>query len=110
MFVFAGNAALMDDGQIFSCDLTPHGKKRRVYTQREPLLGVITAITPFNHPLNQVAHKVAPSIATNNRMVLKPAEKTPLSAMRWPTCSTKPACRRRCLRSSPATRARSPTS
>ena len=80
-FSFAANEALSDDGQIFSCDLTPHGKKRRVYTQREPLLGVITAITPFNHPLNQVAHKVAPSIATNNRMVLKPSEKTPLSAL-----------------------------
>ena len=47
---------------------------------REPLLGVITAITPFNHPLNQVIHKVAPAIATNNRVVLKPSEKTPLAA------------------------------
>ena len=81
VFVFAGNAALGDDGQVFSCDLTPHGKSRKVYTLREPLLGVISAITPFNHPLNQVAHKVAPSIATNNRMVLKPTEKTPLSAL-----------------------------
>jgi len=81
VFTFAGNAALTDDGQVFSCDLTPHGKSRKVYTLREPLLGVISAITPFNHPLNQVAHKVAPSIATNNRMVLKPTEKTPLSAL-----------------------------
>jgi phosphonoacetaldehyde dehydrogenase len=81
VFVFAGNAALQDDGQIYSCDLTAHGKRRKVYTLREPLLGVITAITPFNHPLNQVAHKVAPSIASNNRMVLKPSEKTPLSAL-----------------------------
>ncbi|MHB8496227.1 MAG: phosphonoacetaldehyde dehydrogenase [Casimicrobiaceae bacterium] len=81
VFVFAGNAALQDDGQVFSCDLTPHGKSRKVYTLREPLQGVISAITPFNHPLNQVAHKVAPSIATNNRMVLKPTEKTPLTAL-----------------------------
>src|SRR2546421_5964700 len=81
VFIFAGNAALQDDGQIFSCDLTAHGKRRKVYTLRQPLLGVISAITPFNHPLNQVAHKVAPSIATNNRMVLKPSEKTPLSAL-----------------------------
>jgi acyl-CoA reductase-like NAD-dependent aldehyde dehydrogenase len=51
-----------------------------VYTLREPLHGVITAITPFNHPLNQVIHKVAPSVATNNRLVLKPSEKTPLAA------------------------------
>ena len=81
VFIFAGNAALHDDGQIYSCDLTAHGKRRKVYTMREPLLGVISAITPFNHPLNQVAHKVAPSIATNNRMVLKPSEKTPLAAL-----------------------------
>src|SRR5438270_7422118 len=81
VFIFAGNAALNDDGQIFSCDLTPHGKSRKVYTLHEPLQGVIAAITPFNHPLNQVAHKVAPSIATNNRMLLKPTEKTPLSAL-----------------------------
>ncbi len=78
---FSATEALRDDGQAFSCDLTPHGKSRRVFTRREPLLGVISAITPFNHPMNQVAHKVAPSIATNNRMVLKPSEKTPLSAI-----------------------------
>jgi aldehyde dehydrogenase (NAD+) len=42
---------------------------------------VITAVTPFNHPLNQVIHKVAPAVATNNRMVLKPSEKTPLAAL-----------------------------
>ncbi|MBS0429719.1 MAG: phosphonoacetaldehyde dehydrogenase [Proteobacteria bacterium] len=80
VLLFAANQALVDDGQIFSCDLTHHGKSRKVYTLKEPLQGVITAITPFNHPLNQVIHKVAPSIATNNRMVLKPSEKTPLSA------------------------------
>ena len=80
VLLFAANQALVDDGQVFSCDLTPHGKKRKVYTLREPLLGVITAITPFNHPLNQVIHKVAPAIATNNRVVLKPSEKTPLAA------------------------------
>lgn len=80
VFTFAAMETLKDDGQSFSCDLTPHGRNRRVYTRRDPLLGVISAITPFNHPMNQVAHKVAPSIATNNRMVLKPSEKTPLSA------------------------------
>jgi putative phosphonoacetaldehyde dehydrogenase len=80
VLLFGANEVLKDDGQIFSCDLTHHGKKRRVFTQRSPLLGVISAITPFNHPMNQVAHKVVPSIATNNRMVLKPSEKVPLSA------------------------------
>ncbi|MEP6791039.1 MAG: phosphonoacetaldehyde dehydrogenase [Ramlibacter sp.] len=81
VLLFGATEVLKDDGQIFSCDLTHHGKKRRVYTQRSPLLGVITAITPFNHPMNQVAHKVVPSIATNNRMVLKPSEKVPFSAI-----------------------------
>ena len=81
VLVFGANEVLKDDGQVFSCDLTPHGKKRRVYTQRSPLLGFISAITPFNHPMNQVAHKVVPSIATNNRMVLKPSEKVPFSAI-----------------------------
>ena len=80
VLLFAANQALVDDGQVFSCDLTHHGKSRKVYTLREPLLGAITAITPFNHPLNQVIHKVAPAVATNNRMVVKPSEKTPLAA------------------------------
>lgn len=81
VLLFGAQAALNDDGQIFSCDITPHGRERRVYTQRDPLLGVISAITPFNHPMNQVAHKIVPAIATNNRMVLKPSEKVPLSAL-----------------------------
>jgi aldehyde dehydrogenase (NAD+) len=80
VLLFAANQALVDDGQVFSCDLTHHGKSRKVYTLREPLLGAISAITPFNHPLNQVIHKVAPAVATNNRMVVKPTEKTPLAA------------------------------
>ncbi len=81
VLLFAANQALVDDGQVFSCDLTHHGKSRKVYTLREPLLGAISAITPFNHPLNQVIHKVAPAVATNSRMVLKPTEKTPLAAL-----------------------------
>jgi phosphonoacetaldehyde dehydrogenase len=81
VLLFAANQALVDDGQVFSCDLTEHGQARRIYTSREPLLGVIGAITPFNHPLNQVVHKVAPAVATNNRLVLKPSEKTPLTAL-----------------------------
>ncbi len=80
VLLFAANQSLVDDGQVFSCDLTPHGKHRKVYTLREPLLGAISAITPFNHPLNQVIHKVAPAVATNNRIVVKPSEKTPLAA------------------------------
>ena len=110
VFMFAGNAALQDDGQVFSCDLTPHGKSRKVYTLREPLLGVISAITPFNHPLNQVAHKIAPVDRDQQPDGAEAhREDAAVSACCSPTSSTKPACRRRCSRSSPAIRARSPT-
>ena len=81
VLLFGATESLRDDGQSFACDITPHGRARRVHTLRQPLLGVISAITPFNHPMNQVAHKIVPSIATNNRMVLKPSEKVPLSAL-----------------------------
>jgi len=80
VFTFAGQLAVQDDGQIFSCDLTPHGKSRKIFTKREPVKA-ISAITPFNHPLNMVAHKIAPAIATNNCMVCKPTEQTPLTAI-----------------------------
>jgi len=80
VFTLAGQLAIQDDGQIFSCDLTPHGKSRKIFTKREPVRA-ISAITPFNHPLNMVAHKIAPSIATNNCMVCKPTELTPLTAL-----------------------------
>ncbi|AUX31095.1 MULTISPECIES: phosphonoacetaldehyde dehydrogenase [Sorangium] len=77
---FAAYEALRDDGQCLAFDISANGKPRRGYTLREPLR-LVTAITPFNHPLNQVAHKVAPSIASGSAMVLKPSEKTPLSAV-----------------------------
>ena len=80
VFTFAGQLAVQDDGQIFSCDLTPLGKSRKIFTKREPVTA-ISAITPFNHPLNMVAHKIASAIATNNCMVCKPTEQTPLTAI-----------------------------
>jgi phosphonoacetaldehyde dehydrogenase len=80
VFSLAGQLAILDDGQIFSCDLTPQGKARKIFTKREPV-GVISAITPFNHPLNMVSHKIAPAIATNNCVVCKPTELTPLTAI-----------------------------
>ena len=78
---FAAQLTIKDDGEIYSCDISPNGKSRKIYTTRLPLLGVISAITPFNHPLNMVSHKLAPAIATNNRVVLKPTELTPLTAL-----------------------------
>lgn len=80
VLLFAAHESLRDDGEVFAGDVTYPGRKRKIYTMREPLLGAITAITPFNHPLNQVVHKVAPAVATNNRVVVKPSEKTPLAA------------------------------
>ena len=80
VFMLAGQLAILDDGQFFSCDLTPHGKERKIFTKREPVRA-ISAITPFNHPLNMVAHKIAPAIATNNCVVCKPTELTPLTAI-----------------------------
>jgi putative phosphonoacetaldehyde dehydrogenase len=80
VLTLSGQLCIMDDGEIFSCDLTPHGKARKIFTTREPLRA-ISAITPFNHPLNMVAHKIAPAIATNNCVVLKPTELTPMTAL-----------------------------
>jgi aldehyde dehydrogenase (NAD+) len=79
---FAAIEALRDDGQIFSADVSPQGKARKIFTTREPLSCAV-AITPFNHPLNQVAHKVAPAIAAGTPLILKPSEKTPLTAFKF---------------------------
>ena len=81
VYTLTGQMVIKDDGEIFSCDLTPHGKQRKIFTTREPLIGAISAITPFNHPLNMVSHKVAPAIATNNCVVVKPTELTPMTAL-----------------------------
>jgi len=80
VFQFTAQQALVDDSSVFSCDLTENGKERKIFTKRAPVRS-ISAITPFNHPLNMVCHKIAPSIATNNCMVCKPTELTPLTAL-----------------------------
>ncbi len=79
---FAAMEALRDDGQIFSGDISAQGKARKIFTTREPLRCAV-AITPFNHPLNQVAHKVAPAIAAGTPLILKPSEKAPLVALKF---------------------------
>ena len=82
VLMFAAMESLKDDGQIFSCDISPQGKARKIFTTREPL-SLALCITPFNHPLNQVAHKIAPAIAVGTPVILKPSEKTPLTAIRF---------------------------
>ena len=80
VFTLAGQMCIHDDGQIFSCDITPQGKARKIFTLREPVRA-ISAITPFNHPLNMVAHKIAPAIAAGACIVVKPTELTPITAL-----------------------------
>jgi putative phosphonoacetaldehyde dehydrogenase len=80
-FRFAAIEALRDDGEVFAGDISAHGRDRRAYTLRVPVR-MVAAITPFNHPLNQVAHKLAPAIAAGAPIVCKPSEKTPLTALR----------------------------
>jgi len=82
VLMFAAMESLKDDGQIFSCDISPQGKARKIFTTRDPL-SLALCITPFNHPLNQVAHKIAPAIAVGTPVILKPSEKTPLTAIKF---------------------------
>jgi len=82
VLLFAAIECLKDDGQVFSCDISPSGKARKIFTLREPLK-LAVAITPFNHPLNQVAHKIIPAIAAGTPVILKPSEKTPLTAIKF---------------------------
>ena len=81
VLMFAAIECLKDDGEIFSCDISPAGKARKIFTTREAL-NLAVCITPFNHPLNQVVHKIAPAIAAGTPVILKPSEKTPLTAIK----------------------------
>ena len=67
-------------GETISFDQMPGSENRVGYYQRVPI-GIIGAITPFNDPLNLVAHKVGPAIAAGNAIIVKPATVTPLSAL-----------------------------
>ena len=79
-FELAAAGALEPNGHPIEMGATPAGAGHAGLARRFPL-GVILGITPFNFPLNLVAHKVAPCLATGNTMILKPAMKTPLCAL-----------------------------
>ncbi|MDQ4096908.1 MAG: aldehyde dehydrogenase family protein [Actinomycetota bacterium] len=79
-FTFAAVAARTLVGEMVPIDAADIGEGRLAYTLRVPI-GVVGAITPFNFPLNLVAHKLAPAIAAGCPVVLKPASQTPLSAV-----------------------------
>lgn len=67
------------EGKRFSSDIMPSGKKTEAFFIREPV-GVVVAITPFNFPLNLVAHKLAPALMAGNSVVLKPTPEAPYCA------------------------------
>lgn len=79
-FTLAAEEAKRIHGETIPLDAVPAGEHHFGFWTRRPL-GVIGAITPFNFPLNLVAHKVAPALAAGNAVVLKPAELTPLAAV-----------------------------
>lgn len=79
-FRFAAQLALADEGHGIRMDGSPQGAGHFGLVRRFPI-GVILGITPFNFPLNLVAHKVAPAIASGNTIVVKPSPRTPLSSL-----------------------------
>jgi acyl-CoA reductase-like NAD-dependent aldehyde dehydrogenase len=79
-FGFAADEAGRIHGETVPMDASASGEGRIGFYLRVPV-GVVAAITPFNFPLNLVAHKVAPALAAGNAIVLKPAEETPLTAV-----------------------------
>ncbi|MCC6500334.1 MAG: aldehyde dehydrogenase family protein [Anaerolineales bacterium] len=80
-FTIAAEEAKRLHGETIPLDAIPAGEGYFGFWTRRPV-GVIAAISPFNFPLNLVAHKVAPALASGNTLVLKPAEKTPLAAVK----------------------------
>jgi acyl-CoA reductase-like NAD-dependent aldehyde dehydrogenase len=67
-------------GEVVPMEASPAGRGKLAFTIRQPI-GIVAAISPFNFPLNLVAHKIAPALAAGCAVVLKPASQTPLSAL-----------------------------
>src|SRR5207253_6017003 len=79
-YTFAALEARRLAGELVPMDASQAGEGKLAFTLRRPL-GVVGAISPFNFPLNLVAHKLAPALAAGCAVVLKPASQTPLSAL-----------------------------
>ncbi|MGH2621160.1 MAG: aldehyde dehydrogenase family protein, partial [Anaerolineales bacterium] len=79
-FTLAAEEAKRIHGETVPLDAVPSGEGYFGFYVRRPV-GVVVAISPFNFPLNLVAHKVAPALAAGNPLVLKPASQTPLTAV-----------------------------
>ena len=85
---FSAEEAKQLAGEYIPLGAAKGGAGRDAYTILEPI-GVVGAVTPFNFPLNLTVHKVGPAIAAGNSIVVKPAEKTPLSALKLAEVFTK---------------------
>ncbi|GGF38654.1 aldehyde dehydrogenase [Marmoricola endophyticus] len=81
VFRWAAEETRQESGEAIRLDSDPGGEGRLAYVRRVPR-GPVLAISPFNFPLNLVAHKLAPAVAVGAPVVLKPAPKTPLSGIR----------------------------
>jgi len=79
-FNLAAEEALRMTGELLTLDITEAARGKAGLTWRYPI-GPVAAISPFNFPLNLVAHKVAPALAVGNPVVLKPSTSTPLTAL-----------------------------
>ncbi|MBI3398873.1 MAG: aldehyde dehydrogenase family protein [Deltaproteobacteria bacterium] len=79
-FQIASEEAKRIEGEVIPLDLLPGSEGKLGIVRRFPI-GPILGITPFNFPLNLVSHKVAPAIASGNTIILKPAPKTPVTAL-----------------------------
>ena len=79
-FRVASEEAGRIEGTVLPLDLAPNSEGRTALVRRFPL-GPISAITPFNFPLNLVAHKLGPAIASGNTVVLKPSSNGPLTSL-----------------------------
>ena len=78
--VAAEEANRFSGGEVLPLDIIAGSENRSGIVKRFPL-GLVMGISPFNFPLNLVAHKVAPAIASTNALILKPASQTPISAL-----------------------------
>ncbi len=78
--IFSAEEARRIGGEVIPIDAHPNGKSKIGFYLRQPV-GIVSAITPFNFPLNLSMHKVAPALACGNAVILKPSERTPLTPL-----------------------------
>jgi len=71
-----------DGGQVIPMNLNSASAGKSAFTQKEPI-GVVVAVSAFNHPLNLIVHQVAPAVAVGCPVIVKPADDTPLSCLRF---------------------------